>query len=71
MISEAGAFAGARVGRRDSRQKSACPRGRPSARGTEATAERGEGVGGLHMSFDIGELVGNSDPVEQRRPVLM
>ena len=46
-------------------------RGKPLARGTEATAEGGEGVGGLHTSFDVGELVGNSDPTEQRRPVLM
>ena len=46
-------------------------RGRPLARGTEATAEGGEGIGGLHTSFDVGELVGNSDPAEQRRPVLM
>ncbi len=71
MISKAGALAGARVGRRANRQKSACPRGRSLARGTEATAEGGEGVGGLHTSFDVGELVGNSDPAEQRRPVLM
>jgi hypothetical protein len=46
-------------------------RGRPLARGTEAAAEGGEEVGGLHTSFDVGELVGNSDPAEQRRPVLM
>jgi hypothetical protein len=46
-------------------------RGRPLARGTGATAEGGEGVGGLHTSSDVGELVGNSDPAEQRRPVLM
>ncbi len=52
-------------------RKAPAPRGRPLTRGTEATAEGGEGVGGLHTSFDAGELVGNSDPVEQRRPVLM
>ena len=46
-------------------------RGRPSARGTEAKAKGGEEVGGLHTSVDAGELAGNSDPVEQRRPVLM
>ena len=46
-------------------------RGRSSARGTEATAEGGEEVGGLHTSVEAGELVGNSDPVEQRRPVWM
>jgi len=28
------------------------------ARGTEATAEGGEGVGGLHTSFDVGERRG-------------
>ena len=27
--------------------------------------------GGLHRSFDVGELVGDSDPAEQRQPVLM
>ena len=46
-------------------------RGRPLAWVTEATTEGGEGIGGLHTSFDVGELVGNSDPAEQRRPVLM
>jgi hypothetical protein len=46
-------------------------RGRPLTRGTEVAAEGGEEVGGLHTSFDVGELVGNSDPAEQRRPVLM
>jgi hypothetical protein len=46
-------------------------RGRPMARGTGATAEGGEGVGGSNMSFDVGELAGNSDPAEQRGPVLM
>jgi hypothetical protein len=46
-------------------------RGKPLARGTEAAAEGGEEVGGLHTSFDVGELVGNSDPAEQRRPVWM
>jgi len=44
-------------------------RGRPLARGTEATAEGSEEVGGPHTSFDVGELTGNSDPIEQRRPV--
>jgi hypothetical protein len=44
-------------------------RGRPLARGTEATAEGSEEVGGLHTSVDVGELVDNSDPIEQRRPV--
>jgi hypothetical protein len=44
-------------------------RGRPSTRGTEVAAD-GEGeVGGLHTSLDVGELIGNSDPIEQRRPV--
>jgi len=38
-------------------------------RGTEIMAEGGEEVGGPHMSVDIGELAGNSDPIEQRRPV--
>ncbi len=46
-------------------------RGRPLARGTEAVAEGGREVGELHRSFDVGELVGNSDPAEQRRLVLM
>ena len=44
-------------------------RGRPWTRGTEVAAEGGEEVGGLRTSFDVGELVGNSDPAEQRRPV--
>ncbi len=45
-------------------------RGRPLTRGSkqslrvEVTAEGGEEVGGLHTSFDVGELVGNSDPAE-------
>jgi len=46
-------------------------RGRSLARGTEAATEGGEEVGGLHKSDDAGELAGSSDPVEQRRPVLM
>jgi hypothetical protein len=54
-----------------SAEQASVPGGRPLARGTEATAEGGEGVGGLRTSFDVGELVGNSDPAEQRRPVLM
>ena len=45
--------------------------GRPLTRGTEVAAEGGKEVGELHRSFDVGELVGNSDPAEQRRPVLM
>ncbi len=44
-------------------------RGKPLARGTEVAVEGGEEVGGLHTSLDVGELVGNSDPAEQRRPV--
>ena len=40
-------------------------------RGTEVMAEGGKEVGELHRSFDVGELVGNSDPAEQRRLVLM
>jgi hypothetical protein len=44
-------------------------RGRPLTRGTEVAAEGGEEVGGLRTSFDVGELAGNSDPAEQRRPV--
>jgi len=46
-------------------------RGRPLARGTEVAAKGGGEVGGLHTSVDAGELVGDSDPAEQRRPVLM
>ena len=46
-------------------------RGRPLARGTEVTVEGGKEVGELHKSVDVGELVGNSDPAEQRRLVLM
>ena len=57
--------------RRDIRQNKRLPRGRPLARGTEAAAEGGKGVGGPNRSFDVGELVGDSDPAEQRRPVLM
>ena len=45
--------------------------GRSLTRGTEVMAEGGKEVGELHMSFDVGELVGNSDPAEQRRLVLM
>ncbi len=44
-------------------------RGRPLTRGTEVAADGGEEVGGLHTSFDAGELVGDSDPAEQRRLV--
>jgi len=33
--------------------------------------EGGKEVGELRTSFDVGELVGNSDPAEQRRLVLM
>ncbi len=44
-------------------------RGRPLTRGTEVAADGGEEVGGLHRSVDVGELVGDSDPAEQRRPV--
>jgi hypothetical protein len=44
-------------------------RGRPPARGTGAAADGSEEVGGLHTSDDAGELVGNSDPAERRRPV--
>jgi hypothetical protein len=33
-------------------------RGTPCARGTEATADGGEGVGGLHTSVDVGERGG-------------
>jgi hypothetical protein len=44
-------------------------RGRPWTRGTGVAANGGEEVGGLHRSFDVGELAGNSDPIEQRRPV--
>jgi len=40
-------------------------------RGTEVAAEGDKEVGELHTSFDVGELVGNSDPAEQRRLVLM
>ena len=54
-----------------SAEQASAPGGRSSARGTEATVEGGEGIGGLHTSFDVGELVGDSDPAEQRRPVLM
>ena len=45
--------------------------GRPLTRGTEVAAEGGKEVGELHRSVDVGELVGNSDPAEQRRLVLM
>ena len=44
-------------------------RGKPLTRGTGVAADGGEEVGGLHTSVDVGELVGNSDPIEQRRPV--
>jgi len=40
-------------------------------RGTGVAVEGDKGIGGLHTSADVGELVGNSDPAEQRRPVLM
>jgi hypothetical protein len=55
----------------ESAEQALAPRGRSQARGTEAVAEGGEEVGGPYMSFDVGELVGNSDPAEQRGPVLM
>jgi hypothetical protein len=41
------------------------------ARGTKVMAEGGEEVGELHTSTDVGELVGDSDPAEQRQLVLM
>jgi len=44
-------------------------RGRSLARGTGAAAEGGEEIGGLHTSLDAGELAGDWDPAEQRRPV--
>jgi RNA-directed DNA polymerase len=34
-------------------------------------AEGGGEIGGLHTSFEAGELAGDSDPAEQRRPVWM
>ena len=40
-------------------------------RGTEVAAEGGKEVGELHKSVDVGELVSDSDPAEQRRLVLM
>ncbi len=46
-------------------------RGRSPTRGTEVAANGGEEVGGLHTSFDAGELAGDSDPAEPRRPVWM
>ena len=55
----------------ESAEQASAPGGRPLARGTGATAEGGKGVGGLHTSFDVGELVGTSDPAEQRWPVLI
>jgi len=45
--------------------------GRSLTRGTEVMVEGGKEVGELRTSFDVGELVGNSDPAEQRRLVLM
>ena len=71
-ISETGRVCGrTRRPPRKSAEQAPAPGGRSLARGTEATAEGGEGVGGLHRSIDAGELVGDSDPAEQRRPVLM
>ncbi len=72
MISKTGASAGARAGRQANWQNKRLPYGgRPMTRGTKVMAEGGKGVGELHRSFDVGELVGNSDPTEQRRPVLI
>ncbi len=45
--------------------------GRSLTRGTEVVAEGDKEVGELRMSFDVGELAGSSDPIEQRRLVLM
>ncbi len=45
--------------------------GRPKARGTEVAAEGGKEVGEPYMSFEVGELAGNSDLAEQRGLVLM
>ena len=71
-ICKTGASAGARAGRRVNRQnKRLSHRGRSLTRGTEVAAEGDKEVGELHTSFDVGELVGNSDPAEQRRLVLM
>ena len=71
-ISRTGASAGARAGRQANWQNKRLPhRGRPLTRGTEVMAEEGKEVGELRMSIDVGELVGTSDPAEQRRLVLM
>ncbi len=70
-ISKAGASAGARTGRRVNRQNKRLPqevgrrRGEPKPRPKEARESEG------CIGADVGELVGNSDPAEQRRPVLM
>ena len=59
----------ASAGARAVGQEQAPHRGRPPARGTEATAEGGEGVGGLHRSFGRRGTGWHPDPAEPRRPV--
>ncbi len=72
LISGTGASAGARAGRRANRQNKRLPHEVSRWQGEpEPPAEGGKGVGGLNRSFDVGELVGNLDPAEQRRLVLM
>ena len=77
----------ARRSRANRQNKRLSHRGRSLTRGTEVAAKGGKEVaaepcsasasepkvprGELHRSFDVGELVGNSDPAEQRRLVLM
>ena len=61
----------ARRSRVNRQNKRLSHRGRSLTRGTEVAAEGDKEVGELHTSFDVGELVGNSDPAEQRRLVLM
>ena len=58
---------------RPSQTRTACLAEHPptSLAGPRPVEREPEEVGGPNMSFDVGELVGNSDPTEQRRPVLM
>ena len=54
----------ARRSRVNRQNKRLSHRGRSLTRGTEVAAEGDKEVGELHTSFDVGELVGNSDPAE-------
>ena len=63
-------YAGTRVvGPRGTEQESAAREA--TGKGNRSGGRRGQGVGGLHTSGDVGERPGKLDPAEHRRPVLL